>query len=101
MLDRGTEAGTAQQFWGAGTVRALVRLGRYHEAVRIGTSTLDLCRGRGRDDDRLILAYETMRAEHPHVERAGSGTAEYLALTQERSGTDEGHATTDRETLRL
>jgi diguanylate cyclase (GGDEF)-like protein len=29
-----------------------------------------------------------MRAEHPHVERAGTGTCEYLALAQERSGID-------------
>jgi len=88
VLDRGPEAASAQLFWAAGSVRALVRLGRYHEAVRIGTRTLSAVRGGTRDSDRLILAYEVMRAEHPHVERAGTGTSEYLALAEARSGTD-------------
>jgi diguanylate cyclase (GGDEF)-like protein len=87
VLDRGPEAATAQLFWAAGMTRALVRLGRYHEAVRIGTRTLSSVHGQ-RDSDRLLLAYEVMRAEHPHVERSGTGTCEYLALTEKRSGTD-------------
>jgi diguanylate cyclase (GGDEF)-like protein len=88
VLDRGPEAATAQLFWAAGMVRSLVRLGRYHEAVRIGTRVLAAIRGGAREGDRLILAYEVMRAEHPHVERAGTGTCEYLALAEQRSGTD-------------
>ncbi len=88
VLERGPEAASAQLFWAAGMVRALVRLGRYHEAVRVGTRVLASVRGGARDSDRLILAYEVMRAEHPHVERAGTGTREYLALAEQRSGTD-------------
>jgi diguanylate cyclase (GGDEF)-like protein len=88
ILGRGAEASAAQVFWGAGTVRALVRLGRYHEAARLGAQVLARVRGYSRPNDRLVLAYEVMRAEHPQVERSGTGTAEYLTLSEERSGTD-------------
>ena len=83
----GPEATSAQVFWAVGTVRAMVRLGRFHEATAVGTRMLSRIRDHGREGDRRILAYEVMRAEHPQVERVGTGTAEYLALTEERVGT--------------
>jgi diguanylate cyclase (GGDEF)-like protein len=88
VLDRGPEATSAQLFWAVGMVRALVRLGRFHQAARIGAQGLALIRDLATEGDRAILAYEVMRAEHPQVERAGSGTAEYVALTEDRVGTD-------------
>jgi diguanylate cyclase (GGDEF)-like protein len=88
VLERGAEATSAQLFWAVGMVRALVRLGRFHEAAAIGSRVLALVRDRGTEGDRAILAYEVMRAEHPQVERAGSGTAEYLSLTEDRVGAD-------------
>ena len=88
VLDRGPEATSAQLFWAVGTVRGLVRLGRFHEAAITGARVLALVRDHGTEGDRAILAYEVMRAEHPQVERAGTGTAEYLALTEDRVGTD-------------
>ena len=88
VLERGPEATSAQLFWAVGMVRALVRLGRFHEAAAIGTQVLALVRDHGTEGDRAILAYEAMRAEHPQVERVGSGTAEYLSLTEDRVGTD-------------
>ena len=87
VQELGPEATSAQLFWAVGTVRALVRLGRFHEAAAIGTRMLSRIRDHGREGDRRILAYEVMRAEHPQVERALTGTAEYLALTEERVGT--------------
>jgi diguanylate cyclase (GGDEF)-like protein len=87
VQELGPEAISAQLFWGVGTVRALVRLGRYHEAAAVGTRMLSRVRDHAREGDRRILAYEVMRAEHPQVERALTGTAEYLALTEERVGT--------------
>jgi diguanylate cyclase (GGDEF)-like protein len=65
----------------------MVRTGRFHEAATVGTRMLSRIRDHGREGDRRILAYEVMRAEHPQVERALTGTAEYLALTEERVGT--------------
>jgi diguanylate cyclase (GGDEF)-like protein len=88
VMERGPEAASAQLFWAAGIVRAMVRLGRFHEAARFGSGVLTRVRGHGRRGDRLILAYELMRAEHPQVERTGTGTAEYVSLTEERVGTD-------------
>lgn len=88
VLERGPEAAPAQLFWAVGMVRAMVRLGRLHEAAAIGTRVLELVRDHGTEGDRAILAYEVMRAEHPQVERAGSGTAEYLSLTEDRVGAD-------------
>jgi diguanylate cyclase (GGDEF)-like protein len=88
VLDRGPEATSAQLFWAVGMVRGLFRLGRYHEAAITGARVLALVRDHGTEGDRAILAYEVMRAEHPRVERAGTGTAEYLALTEDRVGTD-------------
>lgn len=87
VQELGPEATSAQLFWAVGTVRAMVRLGRFHEAAAIGTRMLSRVRDHGREGDRRILAYEVMRAEHPQVERALTGTAEYLALTEERVGT--------------
>jgi diguanylate cyclase (GGDEF)-like protein len=88
VLDRGPEATSAQLFWGVGMVRGLVRLGRFPEAIQTGTDVLSLVRDHGTKGDRAILAYEVMRAEHPQVEREGTGTAEYLALAEDRVGTD-------------
>jgi diguanylate cyclase (GGDEF)-like protein len=87
VQDLGPEATSAQLFWAVGTVRAMVRLGRFHEAAAVGVRMLSRIRDHGREGDRRILAYEVMRAEHPQVERALTGTAEYLALTEERVGT--------------
>jgi diguanylate cyclase (GGDEF)-like protein len=87
VQERGPEATSAQLFWAVGAVRAMVRLGRFHEAATIGVRVLSRVRDHGREPDRRILAYEVMRAEHPQVERALTGTAEYLALTEERVGT--------------
>jgi diguanylate cyclase (GGDEF)-like protein len=87
VQELGSEATSAQLFWAVGTVRALVRLGRYHEAAAIGARILSRVRDHGSEGDRRILAYEVMRAEHPQVERALTGTAEYLELTEERVGT--------------
>jgi diguanylate cyclase (GGDEF)-like protein len=88
VLDRGAEASSAKVFWAVGMVRALVRLGRFHEATAIGVRVLSLVREAGKEADRATLAYEVMRAEHPQVERAGTGTAEYLALCENRVGAD-------------
>jgi diguanylate cyclase (GGDEF)-like protein len=88
VLERGPEATSAQLFWAVGMVRALARLERFHEAAQIGTRVLALVRDHGKEGDRAILAYEVMRAEHPRIERPGSGTAEYLSLTEDRVGTD-------------
>jgi len=88
VLERGPEATSAQLFWAVGMVRALVRIGRFHEAAAEGNRVLALVRDHGADSDRAILAYEVMRAEHPLLERAGTGTAEYLSLTEARVGTD-------------
>ena len=44
--------------------------------------------GSGHDGDRLILAYEVMRAEHPGSELPGSGTAAFVELAEERLGRD-------------
>jgi diguanylate cyclase (GGDEF)-like protein len=88
VLDRGPEAVAAQLFWAAGTVRCLVRLGRREEAVGFGTRVLARVRDNGGHGGLPILAYEVMRAEHPPLERIGTGAAEYLALTEERFGTD-------------
>jgi diguanylate cyclase (GGDEF)-like protein len=87
VQELGPEATSAQLFWAVGTVRAMVRLGRFHEAAAVGARMLSRIRDHGREGDRRILAYEVMRAEHPQVERALTGTAEYLALTEERVGT--------------
>jgi diguanylate cyclase (GGDEF)-like protein len=87
VQDLGPEATSAQVFWAVGTVRAMVRTGRFHEAATVGTRMLSRVRDHGREGDRRILAYEVMRAEQPQVERALTGTAEYLALTEERVGT--------------
>ena len=84
VQERGAEATSAQLFWAVGAVRALVRLGRFHEAAAAGVRVLSRVRDHGREGDRRILAYEVMRAEHPQVERALTGTAEYLALTEDR-----------------
>jgi len=65
VLDRGPEATSAQLFWAVGMVRALVRLGRFHEAAAIGARILSLIRDHGTEGERAILAYEVMRAEHP------------------------------------
>ncbi len=88
VIEFGPEATSAQVFWAVGVVRAMVRLGRFHEAVAIGTRMLARIRDHAREGDRRILAYEVMRAEHPQVERAQTGTAEYLALTENLAGTD-------------
>jgi diguanylate cyclase (GGDEF)-like protein len=88
VLERGPEATSAQLFWAVGMVRGLVRLGRFHEAATLGARALALVRDHGSEAGRSILAYEVMRAEHPQVERIGSGTAEYLALTEDRVGAD-------------
>ncbi len=88
VLGRGPEATFAQLFWGVGMTRALTRLGRDQPAARIGNQVLALVRDHSRVGDRAMLAYEVMRAEHPEVERSGTGTAEYLALTQDQVGTD-------------
>jgi diguanylate cyclase (GGDEF)-like protein len=87
VRELGPEATSAQLFWAVGMVRALVRLNRFHEAATVGTRMLSRVRDHGRESDRRILAYEVMRAEHPQVERALTGTSEYLALTEERVGT--------------
>ncbi|HST81171.1 MAG TPA: GGDEF domain-containing protein [Kineosporiaceae bacterium] len=87
VQELGPEATSAQLFWAVGMVRALVRLGCFHEAAAVGVRMLSRIRDHGREGDRRILAYEVMRAEHPQVERALTGTAEYLALTEERVGT--------------
>jgi diguanylate cyclase (GGDEF)-like protein len=87
VQELGPEATSAQLYWAVGTVRAMVRLGRFHEAATVGTRMLSRIRDHGQEGDRRILAYEVMRAEHPQVERALTGTAEYLALTEERVGT--------------
>jgi diguanylate cyclase (GGDEF)-like protein len=84
VLDRGPEAASAQLFWAAASVRALVRLGRATEAARAGRTYLERITGGGRDGERLVLAYEVMRAEHPGTEFAGSGTAEFVELAQRR-----------------
>jgi diguanylate cyclase (GGDEF)-like protein len=87
VQELGPEATSAQLYWAVGTVRAMVRLGRFREAATVGTRMLSRIRDHGQEGDRRILAYEVMRAEHPQVERALTGTAEYLALTEERVGT--------------
>jgi diguanylate cyclase (GGDEF)-like protein len=87
VLEWGTEATSAQLFWGVGMVRTLHRLGRLDEARRIGNRVLSQVQDGGTEGDRLALAYEVMRAEQPTIERTGTGTAEYLALTEERVGT--------------
>jgi diguanylate cyclase (GGDEF)-like protein len=84
VQERGPEATSAQLFWAVGAVRAMVRLGRFHEAAAAGVRVLSRVRDHGRESDRRILAHEVMRAEHPQVERALTGTAEYLTLTEER-----------------
>jgi diguanylate cyclase (GGDEF)-like protein len=84
VLERGPEAITAQLFWAAGMVRALVRLGRTAEARRIGRQILAAVQGSGREGDREILAYEVLRAEHPDVEFPGTGAAEFIELAERR-----------------
>jgi diguanylate cyclase (GGDEF)-like protein len=86
VLRRGPEAVSAQTFWAAGTVRCLVRLGRASEAAAFGARML--ARLRAGRAERQVLAYEVMRAENPAVESPGTGAGEYLALAEERSGTD-------------
>ena len=88
VLERGPEALPAQLFWAAGTVRALVRLGRATEAARLGRHVLATVPGSGLQGDRLVLAYEVLRAEHPDAEEPGSGAAEFLALAEDRLGQD-------------
>jgi len=88
VLDRGPEAASAQLFWAAATVRALVRLERPTEAARLGRRYLQRIPGAEREGNRLVLAYEVMRAEHPGVEFPGSGTAEFVELAQRRLTND-------------
>jgi len=88
VLDRGTEGVPPQLLWGAAWVRALVREGRSAEAVQAGRVLLSKIEGSGVEGDRQVLAYEVMRAEHPEVEREGSGAAEYVRLAEERVGDD-------------
>ena len=89
VMDRGPEATTAQLFWAAAKVRALARMGRHVDAATVGQRVLASVRGSGRDgDDRLILAYEVMRAEHPGCELPGSGTAAFVDLAEQQLGAD-------------
>ena len=88
VLEHGPEAITAQLFWATAAVRARVRLGLHPEAAMLGRSMLARIRGSGREGDRLVLAYEVMRAENPDVQHADSGTAAFVALSQERLGHD-------------
>jgi hypothetical protein len=82
VLERGPEAASAQLFWAAAVVRSLVRLGRATEGARVGRRYLRTIAGGGREGDRLILAYEVMRAEHPGTEFPGSGTAEFVVVAR-------------------
>lgn len=81
----GSEAAAAKLYWIAGTVRALCRLGRPAEAVRLGTAAAARA---GRPVDELMLSYELMRAEHPAAEEPGTATAHHLALGEQRVDTD-------------
>ena len=84
LLRRGRESATAQLLWATARVRALRRLGRLEEAAATGRDLLAAIRGSGEDGDRLVLAYEVMRAEHPDTQRQGSGAMAYVELAEDR-----------------
>lgn len=88
VLELGQEGVPPQLLWGAAWTRALVRLGRTQEAVRTGRELLSKIEGSGVDGDRLVLAYEVMRAEAPEAEHEGSGVAAFVHLAEERLGDD-------------
>jgi diguanylate cyclase (GGDEF)-like protein len=84
LLQREREAATAQLLWGAARVRALRRLGRLEEAAATGRDLLAAVKGSGEDGDRLVLAYEVMRAEHRDAQTPGWGAATYVELAEDR-----------------
>ncbi len=88
VLDRGAEAVTARLLWAAAAVRSAVRAGRREDAVTLGRHHLATVGGSGEAGDRMVLAYEVMRAEHPDCERHGTGAAEAVALAHRRARDD-------------
>jgi len=88
VLDRGTEALTAKLLWAGARVHALVRLGRHDVAATTGRELLAGISGSGEAGDRMVLAYEVMRAEHPEVEDPNSGAGALLALAERRARDD-------------
>jgi diguanylate cyclase (GGDEF)-like protein len=80
VLERGSEAIPVRLLWAAARVRALRGGGRAAEAVAVGQHLLATIQGSGEAGDRMVLAYEVLRAEHPDVQDAGSGAAATVAL---------------------
>lgn len=88
VLDRGPEAVAAQNLWATARVHVLLRLGRADDAMAEGRALLESVEPTRYGADRLVLAYEVMRAEEAGQGGSAAGARTFLALAEERTRQD-------------